>query len=165
MLRITPEQMEAFGAAAFRRFVDRLVEHARLVFMAHCDALGREGVRPFVEQQVERARGCGVVGERSVCRYVDLTFAFGPDFRDDPDLTWSQDGPDVDGMCAAAMEYLEELAADGEDDVPEIVGAGGPSVPADRLRQMLEAAFANGDLTFSERPVDSPVEPMTPPTG
>ena len=124
MLRITPEQMEAFGAAAFRRFVDRLVEHVRLVFMAHCDALGREGLRPFVEQQVERARDCGVVGERSVCRYVDLTFAFGSGFRDDPEMTWSKDeGPGVDEMRSAAMDYLEELTAGDEDEVPDVVGA------------------------------------------
>lgn len=164
MLRITPEQTQALGEAAFRLFRERLDEHLRLVFQAHCTALGAR-LGQFVEQQVERADGRGAAGERSVCRYVDLTFAFGADFEEDPEPAWSQDGAAVDEMCARAMDYLEELAAGDEDDAPEVVGAGEAAVPADQLRDLLEAAFANADLTFSERPVDSPVQPMPPTAG
>jgi len=89
MLVIRQAQIEELAKAVVRCFEDRMLVHLNSYFPEHCRILEPEGSREAIRQGIKRAASYGIVGERDVCKYIDLMFALGRDFDHNPDLTWA----------------------------------------------------------------------------
>lgn len=89
MITINPDQQAALNALSRENFVERVTTHLQRFFPQHCAALGPAGVREAIDRGIVRAGHYGIVGERDVVLYLDLMFAFGPDFDTDPNLPWA----------------------------------------------------------------------------
>lgn len=84
MFEVRQGLLDALGASVVERSVSRILDHARAFFPAQCQALGEEKARAFVRSGVDQAAVHGMVRERDVAHFVDLMFAFGPDFDQQP---------------------------------------------------------------------------------
>ena len=86
---IRQQQMETFSNASQVSFEDRMEAHLGRCSPEECRKLGAEGVRGVIRHGIHRARVHGIILERDVCKYIDVMFAFGPDFDSDPKLPWA----------------------------------------------------------------------------
>jgi hypothetical protein len=91
MLKIGSEQMAAFAAASMRDFEERMADHLRRFFPAASAPLDDDGLRALIRHGVAGARGYGIVGERDLALYLNLTMALGRDFDRDPLLPWARE--------------------------------------------------------------------------
>jgi len=89
MFKLRQEQMAAFTQAVLQNFEDRMVVHLNQFFPEQCTMLGEPKVRETIRYGIQRAASHGIVVERDVCKYLDLMFAFGPDFDQDPRHPWA----------------------------------------------------------------------------
>lgn len=89
MLIIRKEQMGVFEEVALKNFEDRMVIHLGKFFPEQCAALGDDGIREAIRYGIERAESYGIVDERDVCKYIDLTIVFGRDFDESPGTAWA----------------------------------------------------------------------------
>jgi hypothetical protein len=87
LLIITGRQLDVFEEAQARGFEDRMVSHLGEFFPEQCETLGEPAVRELIRYGIERAAAYEMVGERDVCKYVDLMMALGRDF--DRDIQWA----------------------------------------------------------------------------
>lgn len=85
MLIVRDAQWRAFAPGAETRFGTRVRAHVERYFPARCAALGPDEVEAAIAHGQARAAAWDIVSERDVCRYIDLTFAFG----------WNLDDPEV----------------------------------------------------------------------
>jgi hypothetical protein len=118
MLVIRDEQMSAFASASLP---SRLKAHVEKFLPHHCRALGPEGTEAAIAYGLERARRYALTSDADVYQYIDLMFAFGRDFDDDPALPWAREilnapddpraEPKIDRLYHAAMDYLREARA------------------------------------------------------
>ena len=90
MLKIYPEQTEAFARASVRDYEARMARHLDRFFPAESQALGREGLLDLIRHGVARAATYGLVQEHDVALYLNLAVALGRDFDRDPRLPWAQ---------------------------------------------------------------------------
>jgi hypothetical protein len=90
MFRIRREQFEALSRTLRKSFEDRMVVHLRKFFPELCTSLGEDATRARISEGIRRAKAYRIVAERDVCRYIDLTFALGPDFDRDEALPWAR---------------------------------------------------------------------------
>ena|SRR5215203_6777882 len=90
MFKIRNEQMEVFSDAVRQSFEDRMVTHLNRFFPAQCEALGENEVRLVIRYGTRRAAEYDAKAERSVCKYIDIMFAFGRDFDRNPDFPWAK---------------------------------------------------------------------------
>ena len=81
--------MDRLGEEMERRFVESTVEHVRRYFAAQCRALGEKGTREMVLHGLKRAKAHGFTAEADVSKYIDVMFAYGRDFDQDPQLPWA----------------------------------------------------------------------------
>lgn len=90
MLRIRPEQRQAFRDAAEEA---RLASFRRLLpeqYPGLCVALGEEGVRRWVAKGVRKARAHGMAKTANVQRFVHLMFQLVDDeFDRNPSVAWA----------------------------------------------------------------------------
>ncbi len=91
MVTIRKDQMEAFRAASYRSFEDRMLDHLRRCFPKHVRALGDDLTRRAIGDGVSRAAPYGIVSEVDVCRFIDVMFAFGDRFDENPGLPWARE--------------------------------------------------------------------------
>jgi len=91
MLIIRKEQEEEFAKIALKQFEESMVVHLNQFFPEECEALGQEGTAEAIRHGLERAGRYGFVTERDLCLYMDVMFAFGRDFDEDPDLPWAKE--------------------------------------------------------------------------
>jgi len=89
MLKIYPEQTDAFAQASVRDFEARMVRHLRRFFLEECRGLGEDGLLATIRHGVSRAASYGIVSEHDVALYLNLTMALGRDFDRDPLLPWA----------------------------------------------------------------------------
>jgi hypothetical protein len=119
MIRIQKQQIATFAAASWAAFEDDLCAHLRAFFPAACEALGDAGVRAEIRYGAARAARHGVVGERDLFLYLDLVFALGRDFDEDPELPWVRekladpDLPDPGARLSAIIDAIVARAAAG----------------------------------------------------
>jgi len=122
MLRIRQEMMEALSRGVLATYEDNVVAHAWRAFPERCEALGEAGTREMAQHGMIRAPMYGIVGERDVCRYIDLMFALGRDFDLDRHLPWAHEilhnqawSPHrrLTRLCDRAIEHLRSATARG----------------------------------------------------
>jgi hypothetical protein len=116
MLKIRKEQVEGLRQLAVQDFVNRMITHVGKFFPQQSAALGEATTRETIGYGINRARSYGIVAERDVCKYIDLTVVFGRDFDRDKKLPWARSvledrtlrGPSdrTDRLYKAAMENL-----------------------------------------------------------
>lgn len=121
MLLVRDEQMQAFQTASFS---DWLMRHLHRHFPQQCEALGPAQLHQLVSSSLQRARGHGFREGADLCRFMDLVFAFGPEFDRDDNLPWANEllsTPDIsdptekmDLLVAAARNHLAEQAEHAE---------------------------------------------------
>ncbi len=123
MLRIQPEQVAAFSAAAVRDFEGRMVTHLRRFFPEECQRLGDDGTRALIRHGIHGAAGHGIVSEHDVTLYLNLTVALGRDFDRDPHLPWARAvlvDPELPEpsrrMARLYRETLERTTVPGDDE-------------------------------------------------
>ncbi|MHC4605732.1 MAG: hypothetical protein ACYTAF_02195 [Planctomycetota bacterium] len=84
--QLTPPINAAFTVSA--RFPERMVRHLWKHFPDFCKGLGPTLTREAVFEGIERAFRYGIWGDREVCLFIDLLFAFGPTFDVDEEYAW-----------------------------------------------------------------------------
>jgi hypothetical protein len=80
MLRIRTDQLDALRKPALDDFVSEMMLHVHEYFPEECMRLGLSSVRARIVEGIEKAASYGVTSPRGVCKYINLTMAFGPDF-------------------------------------------------------------------------------------
>lgn len=120
MLRIRPEQIEAFESARAAHFEPRTVQHLKERFPKHCDVLKEDGILEVIHYGIERAETHGLTHQSEVSLFIDLTLMFGRYFDTDLQLPWAAEiltDPDLTDQLvkarrlhAAAMDYLDRVA-------------------------------------------------------
>jgi len=114
MLKIRKEQMQTLNELMFCKFENFMVSHLRRFYTETCLDLGEEGIREEVRYGIEHAKTYNIVDERNVCKYIDVMFAFGRDFDNDPDLPWAGEilRDDAIGSPVERMDILCRTAID-----------------------------------------------------
>ncbi|WP_437767842.1 hypothetical protein WME77_12760 [Sorangium sp. So ce764] len=90
MLVIRDAQMAAFEAEGLKRYKAHLVESVKKHWPERSAALGDEGVRGEVDRAIERADGYGIVSQKDVFRYLNVSFMLGAGFDTDPTYPWAE---------------------------------------------------------------------------
>jgi len=87
MFIVRDQQVRALVRDALARWI---AAHLRRFFPAECAALGETGLRERIREGISRAVSHGFESEVHISQYLDLMFAFGPDFDSDPALPWAR---------------------------------------------------------------------------
>ena len=90
LMRIRPEQMEAFRKQAMANFEDRAVDHLRQCTTEAVAPYSDDHLHMRVRQGIVRAEPYGLTTEQHVMAFVDTTFLVGEDFDTDPGQDWSR---------------------------------------------------------------------------
>ncbi len=113
-MKLRKEQLKTFSEPKLKEFEEFMVGHLNKWFPEECNALGEKDTRRRIRQGVDRAERYAIVGRRDVCKFIDLMFALGPKFDEDPALPWAErilgnDALDpsekVNQLVAAALEH------------------------------------------------------------
>lgn len=104
MLLVRDQQRLAMARAALPKWI---ANHLKQFFPRECAALGEAGLRERVREGMARAVAHGFETEVHISQYVDLMFAFGPDFDSDPALSWPQ--PILADRTISAAERIDRL--------------------------------------------------------
>jgi len=116
-MQIRREQMNTLDEHMRMKFEDFMVGHLWEHYPVECEEMGEDQVRDWIRHGTERAAVYEVEAERDVCKYIDVMFAFGRDFDQDPGLPWAgeiltdprfMDSRErMDRLTAVALEHLE----------------------------------------------------------
>ena len=91
MLTIRKKQIQAMRPALVRRFLEKLLQHIRTFFEAECEGRSDEELLEHIQRALERAGAYGLVAERDLFQYVNVSMLHGPDFDQQPETTWTRD--------------------------------------------------------------------------
>lgn len=89
MLTIRSEQLDVFATQAEQQFEQKLLVHARKCWPAEVKKAGEAVTSKSILQVTAQARGYGLTAEQHVALYLDLMYAFGPQFDTDPLHPWA----------------------------------------------------------------------------
>jgi len=89
--QIRPEQYQALDAATHKDLEDRMMRHVKRLFPQRCSSLGEDEVRRMVRHGSAKAADYRLSREADLCRFVELSFAFGRDFDRDPRYPWASE--------------------------------------------------------------------------
>ena len=119
MLVIQKRQIEAFEQAALKRFEDEMVAHCRQYAARLFEIRGENCIREVVRLGMARAKQYGFTNRGPMRFYIELMFALGYDFDNDPQLPWAkailQDSTETDQMTRAdrlhakTSEYFDRV--------------------------------------------------------
>jgi Domain of unknown function (DUF4123) len=87
--QVRPEQFQALGEASRKDFEDRMVRHVCKLFPDPCKTLGEDGVRGLIRHGMARAAVYHLSREADLCKFIELMFAFGRDFDQNPKMPWA----------------------------------------------------------------------------
>jgi hypothetical protein len=111
VLRIRPEQLEAFRAAAEEDFRRRLLESVRRRFPRQCARLGVPGTAAFLERGIAEARRQRFTTERDMAAFIDVLLIAGEDCPEQP---WAREalgsGDPAPGDAAIRLERFRIAA-------------------------------------------------------
>jgi len=89
MLTIRQDQIEIFRQVALSEFEHRMLEHIGKFFPRQIETLGETGMRELIRHGIKRAEGYGIIAERDVCKYIDVSVVFGREFDTDSRTSWA----------------------------------------------------------------------------
>ena len=72
-------------------FPARMAAHLRNYFPGYCRDLGSRMTRQAVFEGIEKAAQYDITGDRAVCLFIDLLFAFGPEFDLEEEYSWTHE--------------------------------------------------------------------------
>ena len=104
MLIIRDEQLEVFTNLLQTPFENRVMRRLRERFPRQTKALPGEKLREHVREQIARAKSYGLRSKRDICRYIDYTFVFSPDFDRSPKTSWARAI-----LCARKLSGAEKM--------------------------------------------------------
>lgn len=87
-MKIRTAQLEVFEHEAEKRFVDSAWAHLQEFVPRHCAVAGEATMRGAIRQAIDTARAHGVVQERPVLQFIDLSCILGHGFYRDPQYPW-----------------------------------------------------------------------------
>lgn len=99
-LRIRGEQVEVLAGAMADGAEERISAHLRRVWPEETAAMSEDELARWVRYGVAKGGRYGITAEYDVARLVDLMFALGAQFEEDPSLPW-------------AAEALRDVGLDG----------------------------------------------------
>jgi hypothetical protein len=79
MLKLSSDQEAVFAAEARRAYQERVVDLLREGF-DNARAMRRRDLRPVVREQIDKAKGHGLISMRQVATYVVTAWILGVDF-------------------------------------------------------------------------------------
>jgi hypothetical protein len=112
MLTIRDDQILALQQAAFLRWLE---VHVSDYFPAVCAQTDIQTRRQTIRDGVRRANEYGFAAPDQVCQFVDLLFAFHPEFDRDDRLPWARDiltDPEITEP-AVRIDLLFDAAREG----------------------------------------------------
>ena len=86
VLKIHPEQMEAFARAHPKQIVEDMFEALREEDPDRFIGLSDDVARALIRAAVEAARGCGCLSWNAVYGFVEMAFEAGADFHLHPEM-------------------------------------------------------------------------------
>ena len=89
MLRIRPEQIEAFASPHTPHFESNSIIHIQRAFPKHYSVLSESGARDLVNHARTHARRYGLNDAAAVRLYIDLALLLGRSFDEDIQLPWA----------------------------------------------------------------------------
>ncbi|MCA9621335.1 MAG: hypothetical protein KC731_20070 [Myxococcales bacterium] len=108
-MRVLDWQLRRFEPQMEDELVERLMRRELALFPDRCGGMGDEALRYLVRRAFAQARAHGLVSERDVGSYVDLTVLFGVGFDEPPAI-------------AAIFTTPDRLAVERVDAVYELLG-------------------------------------------
>jgi len=107
---IRPNQFHALNRASGDRFVKQAAAHICEFFPAECSRMSQSEIEQYVRHGVGRAGSYGIHAEQHVCQYLDLIFAFGPNF--DQEHCWAAEvlADRSTGLSSEKLQRLYEAA-------------------------------------------------------
>jgi hypothetical protein len=85
MLKLRPEQVQAFTDSAWNRFETGAIRHLRQIFPTAVASQSDSQIRQRVRDCVPRAGRYGLTTEYQVLCFVDATYLLGESFDSNPD--------------------------------------------------------------------------------
>jgi hypothetical protein len=89
MLKIRKEQSEAFQKEAADDFEARAIKHIRRDLAKPASALTDDDIRRRVRECIPRAKEYGLITEKQIICFVDVSILLGDRFDTDPKMAWS----------------------------------------------------------------------------
>jgi len=85
LLEITPQQMNAFEAVKFKKFIAEMVSHLSTYFKAQTKPLiEQKKLDSWVKRNIKHAQGFGFITELDICRYLNVAMVQGETVKDAP---------------------------------------------------------------------------------
>ena len=94
-----------------QHFPARMAAHLRRHFPSYCFQLGPRVTRQAILEGIEKATQYEINGDRALCLFIDLLFAFGPDFDTEKEYSWTH-------------EILRDYSIDSDTKMRRIYGKG-----------------------------------------
>lgn len=115
---IRRKQIQAFDDHMRNTFIDRMVVHLNRFFPDVCRSMEGEELRQVIDIEIKHAKRYGFVAERDCCKFIDVAFALGRDFDQDPEYGWAGEilrdeeiidpHKRADRLAYAAIDYLNK---------------------------------------------------------
>jgi hypothetical protein len=109
MLKIRPEQMQAFQEAASHQFEEDIIGYLLEYWSRKCEQLGPVRLRESIRHGLRRAQAYGLTSQQDILRYINLMFLLGHDFDRDPRFFWAHSI--LNDPNLGATEKLDGLSA------------------------------------------------------
>ena len=103
-LRMRPEQMDALALIPQQYYIQEMVAHALEFFPDACKRIGGTKLEPFIRDGIAQASEYGIEGRVDVKRFLNLRFAFGPDF--DRQCQWAREILDNASITSPSTKSL-----------------------------------------------------------
>ncbi len=113
MMRIRPEQMEAFDRLSLEAFLDRGAAHLRKEFPKEMAEASDANLRIQVRRGIDRAAKYGLTSQYEVICFVDAEVLLGEDFDGDPKHEWAKEL--LDDPSLSPEDKADHLLAEAVD--------------------------------------------------
>jgi len=91
ILTIRKEQIRVFDEMAMKQFIERMAIHIRKHFPEESKSMDDEQMKNLISNLIPAAKKYGLVSERDICTYINLSMFYGTDFDKKPDNKWMAD--------------------------------------------------------------------------
>ena len=91
MLQINQQQLNMFREHARVRFAKKMISHVVEFFPNIYLFEGEKRIEMRIYAAIDQAAMFGLVGKSEVCKFINLTFMFGDNFYNKPNMQWVSD--------------------------------------------------------------------------